>query len=403
LHLTNAPAARRHFLQAADDDTLPFRADSRINDAIRAGGRRLAGESVTLCDAAEALSATSSQGISGEELFYEHVHLNPDGNYALALAWAAAVEPLLPPALKHEARSSWVSQTECEQWLGLTDWNRVSILDEILQRIQRPPFSGQSGHAERAARLEKSIAELRQQFTDEAAATAREIYERALRRAPEDFRLYANYAEFLEARREWKPAIAARRKVCQLVPASYFPQYTLGVDLKEAGELAEAREVLLRAVALKPNEPDVLLELGIVCARQGDWDTARREMELAQSSGSGDPRIPLYLGEVLWKLNRHSEAVAALREASRLAPGDWQPHFRLAHILAQAGNFTEAVAEYQEALRLNPTNVRTKIGLAKVLLNLRREPEGLKQLNEALQLEPADEAALELQRKVRGW
>ena len=126
-------------------------------------------------------------------------------------------------------------------------------------------------------------------------------------------------------------------------------------------------------------------------------------MELAQSSGSGDPRIPLYLGEVLWKLNRHSEAVAALREAIRLAPGNWQPHFRLAHILAQAGNFTEAAPEYQEALRLNPTDVKTKIGLAKVLLNLRRESEGLKQLNEALQLEPANESALELQRKVRGW
>ena len=58
LRLTNAPAARRHFLQAAGDDTLPFRADSRINDAIRAAGRRLSGESVTLCDAAETLSST---------------------------------------------------------------------------------------------------------------------------------------------------------------------------------------------------------------------------------------------------------------------------------------------------------------------------------------------------------
>jgi len=402
-HLTNTPAARRHFLQAAADDTLPFRADSRINDSIRAAARRLAGESVTLCDAAETLSATSPQGIPGEELFYEHVHLNPNGNYALALAWADAVEPLLPPELKRGAKSAWVSQTECEQWLGLTDWNRVSILDEVLRRIQRPPFSGQSGHAERAARLEKNIAELRQQFTDAAAATAREIYERALRRAPEDFWLHANYAEFLEARREWKPAIAARRKVCQLVPASYFPQYALGVDLKEAGELTAAREALLRAAALKPDDSDVRLELGIVSARQGDWETARREMELAQRSDSGDPRIPLYLGEVLWKLNRHGDAVAALREAIRLAPGDWQPRFRLAHILAQAGNFTEAAPEYQEALRLNPTNVKTKIGLAKVLLNLRREPEGLKQLNEALQLEPADESALELQRKVRGW
>jgi tetratricopeptide (TPR) repeat protein len=402
LHLTNAPAARRHFLQAAADDTLPFRADSRINDAIRAAGRRLAGESVTLCDAAEALSATSPHGIPGEEFFYEHVHLNPEGNYALALAWAAAVEKLLPPELKRGVRSSWVSQTECEQWLGLTDWNRVSILDEVLRRIQRPPFSGQSGHAERAARLEKNIAELRQQFTDEAAATARENYERALRRAPEDFRLHANYAEFLEARREWKPAIAARRKVCQLVPASYFPQYTLGVDLKEAGELAAAREALLRAAALKPDEPDVRLELGIVSARQGEWETARQQLELARRFNPDEPLIPLYLGEVLWKLERRDEAIGNLREAIRLAPTDWQPHYRLASDLAQQGNFSDAVSQYREALQLNPSNAKVKLGLVMVLLNLGREAEALQQLGETLELEPTNRIALELQRKIRG-
>ena len=403
LHLTNAPAARRHFLQAAVDDTLPFRADSRINDAIRAAASRHAGESVTLCDAAEALSATSPQGIPGEELFYEHVHLNPNGNYALALAWAAAVEPLLPAAHKQGAKSSWVSQAECEQWLGLTDWNRVSILDEVLRRIQRPPFSGQSGQAGRIARMEGRIAALRQQLTDEAAATARGVYERALRRAPEDFWLHANYAEFLEARREWKPAAALRRKVCQLTPASYFPLYALGVVLKEAGELAEAHEVLLRSVALKEDDSDVWLELGIVSARQNDWEVARQELETARRFDPDDPRAALFFGEVLWKLERRSEAVAALREAIRLAPGDWQPHFRLGVILAQAGNFTDAVPEYQEALRLNPTNVKTKIGLAKILFNLRRESEGLKQLNEALQLDPTNESALELQQKIRGW
>ena len=403
LYLSNMPAAQRHFLQAADVDTLPFRADSRINDSIRAAASRLAGESVILCDAAKVLSATSHQGIPGEELFYEHVHLNPKGNYTLALAWAAAVEPLLPPAHKHGAKPTWVSQTECEQWLGLTDWNRVSILEEVLRRIQRPPFSGQSGQAGRLARLEERISALRQQFTDEAATNARGIYERALLRAPEDFWLRANYAEFLESRREWKLGAAERRKVCELSPASYFPLYALGVDLKEAGELAEAHEVLLRAVALKKDDSDVWLELGIVSARRSNWEVARKEMETARRFDPENPRIPLYLGEVLWKLNQHSEAVAALHEAIRLAPGDWQPRFRLAHILAHAGKFSEAVTEFQEALRLNPTDVRTKIGLAKVLFNLRRQPEGLRQLNEALQLEPANESALELQQQVRGW
>lgn len=401
LHLTNAPAAQRYFLQAAVDDTLPFRADLQINDSIRAAARRLAGESVTLCDAAETLSGISPQGIPGEELFYEHVHLNPNGNYALALAWANAVEPLLPPELKRGAKAAWVSQTECEQWLGLTDWNRVSILDEVLRRIQRPPFSGQSGHAERAARLERKIVELRQQFTDAAAATAREIYERALRRAPEDFWLHANYAEFLEARRDWKPAAAARRKVCQLVPASYFPQYALGVDLKEAGELAEAREALLRSIALKPEDSDSWLELGIVSGRQAHWERARQELESARRFNPEEPRAALFLGEVLWKLERRNEALTQLRDAIRLDPMNWQPRYRLAHNLAQQGYFPEAVAEYQATLGLNPANVNAKVEFAAVLMNVGRAPEALLQLEEALRLDPTNRQAQELKGMIQ--
>ncbi len=401
LRLTNTAAARQHFLQAADTDTLPFRADSRINDTIRAAANRLAGETVTLCDAAEVLNAASPQGVSGEEFLYEHVHLNPDGNYLLAREWAAAVEKLLPPEHKNGAKSSWLSQTECEQWLGLTDWNRISILEEVLRRIQRPPFSGQSGQAERLARLEERIAALRSQFTADAAETAREIYERALKRSPEDFWLHANYAEFLESQREWKSAAAARRKACELSPASYFPLYAWGVVLKEAGDLAEAHKVLQRAVALKPDDSDVWLELGIVSARQSDWETARQEMETARRFDPEDPRAALYLGEVLWKLNRRSDALAILREAVRLSPADWQPRFRLAHSLAQDGQFAAAATEYQEALRLNPTNVRAKTGLATVLLNLRREAEARQHLNEVLKLDPANESALELLRQLQ--
>jgi len=402
LRLTNASAAWPHFLQAVDDDTLPFRADSRVNETIRAAARRFAGDSLALCDAAEALRAASPDGIPGEKLFYEHVHLNPDGNYALALAWAGQVEKFLSPALKLGAQPAWASQAECEQWLGLTDWNRGSILDDVLQRIQRPPFSGQSGNAEQVARLRNEIAELRRRLTDGAAARAREVYLRALGRAPENFRLHESYAEFLEARREWKPAVAEREKVCELIPGYYFPFYTLGVDLKEAGALAEARAALLRAAALKPDEGDIRLELGTVCARQGEWEQARQELEAARRFSPEDPHAALFLGEVLWKLERRSEALASLREAARLDPSDWQPHYRLASDLAQLGQFSDASVEYQEALRLNPASVKTKLGLAAVLLSLGREAQAIQQLDEVLKLEPNNQAAAELRRKIRG-
>jgi tetratricopeptide (TPR) repeat protein len=401
LQMTNGTAARQHFQKALDADTLPFRADSRINESIRTAARKFAGASLALCDAAEVLSTNSPNGIPGEELFYEHVHLNSNGNYALALAWAEQVERLLSPALQHSATQNWSSQTECEQRLGLTDWNRTSVLEDILQRIQHPPFSGQIDNTQQVARLRGEIDNLRQRLTTEAAVWARDIYQRALRRAPENFRLHENYAEFLEAIHELNPAIAERQKVCELLPCHYFPHYTLGVDLKEAGRLAEAREALLRATALKPDEGDVRLELGIVCARQGDWKQARRELEAARGFTPDNPRIPLYLGEVLWKLGQRSEALASLRDAIRLTPSDWQPHYRLASYLAQEGRFSDAAAEYQEALRLNPAQAKTRLGLAPVLLNLGREPEALQQLDEVLKQEPSNQAALELRRRIR--
>src|ERR1035437_9440051 len=401
LHLTNGTAAGQHFQKALDADTLPFRADTRINESIRAAARKHAGESLVLCDAAEALSANSPDGISGKEFFYEHVHLNPNGNYALAIAWAGQVEKLLGPALKGGARPAWASQVECEQLIGLTDWNRVSIFEDILRRVQQPPFSGQSGNAQRVARLQGEIDGLRRGLTSEAATQARETYLQALRRAPENFRLHENYAEFLEALHESKPAIAEREKVCELIPYTYFPYYALGVDLKEAGALAEARAVLLKAAALKPDAGDIRLGLGIVSARQGEWEQARQELETARRFSPEDPQVPLYLGEVLWKLGRRSEALASLGEASRLAPSDWQPHYRLASDLAQESDFSGAATEYQEALRLNPDQVKTKLGLAAALLNLGREPEAIQQLNEVLLREPGNPAALKLRNKIR--
>ena len=91
---------------------------------------------------------------------------------------------------------------------------------------------------------------------------------------------------FLEATHDLTQAIAERKKVCELVPDRYFSHYTLGVDLKESGALAESREVLLKASALMPEQADVRLELGIVYARMGEWEAARKELE-ARGAATG--------------------------------------------------------------------------------------------------------------------
>ena len=99
LALTNASQSLREFELARDDDALAFRADSRINQIIRDAADEEAGKGVSLLDAARMLAQDSPEKIPGNELFYEHVHLNFDGNYLLGLAFAEQTAKLLPKSI----------------------------------------------------------------------------------------------------------------------------------------------------------------------------------------------------------------------------------------------------------------------------------------------------------------
>ncbi|MGH7991334.1 MAG: tetratricopeptide repeat protein, partial [Limisphaerales bacterium] len=88
LALTNDAKALSEFELARDDDALAFRADTRINQIIKNAADARAGKGVYFLDAAQMLAQNSPDKISGNELFYEHVHLNFAGNYLLGRAFA---------------------------------------------------------------------------------------------------------------------------------------------------------------------------------------------------------------------------------------------------------------------------------------------------------------------------
>ncbi|MEY2466035.1 MAG: hypothetical protein QOD03_556, partial [Verrucomicrobiota bacterium] len=69
LAMTNFAEARKHFQAACDDDALPFRADSRINETIRKLGKELAGERLRLCDAENEMQKGSPVQVAGGESF----------------------------------------------------------------------------------------------------------------------------------------------------------------------------------------------------------------------------------------------------------------------------------------------------------------------------------------------
>jgi tetratricopeptide (TPR) repeat protein len=177
LALTNFADARKHFQAACDDDALPFRADSRINGAIQKTGQRLAGDKLTFFDAAAALATYASNGVCGQETFYEHVHFNFDGNFRLGRAWAEQVEKMLPADISRAARTNdWASQETCDRLLGLTDWNRHAVTEIMIDRLSRPPLSDQLNNAGRMQSLSEEAKNLRRRMNPVASQKAVEIY-----------------------------------------------------------------------------------------------------------------------------------------------------------------------------------------------------------------------------------
>jgi tetratricopeptide (TPR) repeat protein len=184
-------AAKEHFYLARDLDTLRFRADSKINESNRAATSSRGG--VELLDADEILSERSANGIIGSDLVYEHVHMTPAANYLLARAMFTQIASKLPSQGAETAGGSDIpSEEECEQLLALTGYDRLRMVTEMAQRLQKPPFTNQVNHSDQVLRLM-----FKTQEQPESSDQTVSQYEWAIRQKPDDRVLRYNYGLFL--------------------------------------------------------------------------------------------------------------------------------------------------------------------------------------------------------------
>ncbi len=185
-------AAKDRYIRARDLDTLRFRADSRINEIIRSVATS-SGPNVQLLDAQSLFASQSHNGVTGSELLYDHVHLTPPGNYILALAAFERIVNLLPEDAKGSASSiDPPSEVECERLLAFTGHDRARIAAEMVDRLQRPPFTNQLNHAEQVQSLMFRAAATTESPQDTAAQ-----YQWAIAQAPDDLTLHYKFGFFL--------------------------------------------------------------------------------------------------------------------------------------------------------------------------------------------------------------
>ncbi len=388
LAVSNRTAALTAFSRARDFDALPFRTDSRLNAIIAETGRAHTPRGVHLFDAAATLAEQCAVGIPGDELFYEHVHFHFDGNYRLARELADRIVPLLPASITARGSSSWATQEQCERQLGLSDWNRRDVLDNVLRRLTQPPFTGQRDNPGRRARWQAQLNQVKQRLTTNQVAAAQTLHTEAIQHRPADFRLHWNYAEFLEAVRKVPQAIEEWRTVGSLIPQHHVPPYQLGRLILQQGRPAEARPWLNQAVALRPDLGAGWLELGLLSYGEAKYEEALQHFSRARALVPQEPSIPYHTAQTLVRLKRPDEAMKAVREALRLDPDYWEAHALLGEELAFAGQEAEAQREFETTIRLNPGHAWTHLNLGVVHFKQGRREQAVREFEEALRLNP---------------
>jgi tetratricopeptide (TPR) repeat protein len=127
--------------------------------------------------------------------------------------------------------------------------------------------------------------------------------------------------------------------------------YDLGFDL-EAVSLEEAKRAYGRALGLRPEHPEALVNLGRLLHEEGDVEEAASHYRRALEVAPGDPVARYNLGVALEDLGATHAAADAYRQALARDPDLAGAHFNLARLCEAGGDVREAVQHLAAYKRL---------------------------------------------------
>jgi tetratricopeptide (TPR) repeat protein len=392
---SNGAEAKGHFELARDYDSLPFRVDGPLNRVIRTVATKHAADGVRLVETENALARVSGAGVPGRESFFEHVHLNFDGNYTVARGLAEAVTSFLPDDRTRDQKPMWASFDQCSKALALTRWDRRRVYETLLRRMAEPPFVGQLGHSAQIDALRQASAAERAGFTTVALSEARETYREALARSPTDLYLHANFAKLEEENGNFAGAAAQWTAVRDLIPFAPGPHYYLGKVLSAQGSVEAALLELDQALAIRRDMPEVLEEKGRTLIKANRTEQGLQVLEQASKLEPGNARVRVLIAQALAQLGRRAEALNQLRLAVQVQPGFWEAHYLLGVEIALDGDVPAAAQQFSETVRLNPSFPLGHLNLGISLAKMNRIPDAITQFEETVRLDPNNRKAAE--------
>jgi tetratricopeptide (TPR) repeat protein len=170
--------------------------------------------------------------------------------------------------------------------------------------------------------LDKVNAEVQLLRDSRLYAAAYQLLGEAVAKYPDDTELV--YDQAMVAEKIGKPdeMESLLRKVMQAKPDYHHAYNALGYSLADRNvRLAEARQLIDKALTFAPNDPFIIDSLAWVEFRSGNSAEALRLLTGAFKSRP-DAEIAAHLGEVLWTTGQHDQASAIWKEGIGLNPNN---------------------------------------------------------------------------------
>ncbi len=135
----------------------------------------------------------------------------------------------------------------------------------------------------------------------------------------------------------------------------WFVYYSRGISYEQAGDWPKAEADLREALALNPNQPNVLNYLGYSLVEKNEnLDEALTMIKRAVAVKPRDGYILDSLGWVLYRMGRYGKAVGYMERATELEPTDAIVNDHLGDVYWAVGRQREARVQWQRALSFNP-------------------------------------------------
>jgi tetratricopeptide (TPR) repeat protein len=213
------------------------------------------------------------------------------------------------------AAEAWLERVQSPQRALEVQTRRASLLArqgkvpqarELLRRVpERNPGDARA----------KLIAEAQVLRDVKQWQAAYDVLAGASQRFPDDADLLYEQAMMAEKIDQLETMEKLLRQVMALKPEHAHAYNALGYSLAERKlRLAEAKELIQRALQLSPGDPFITDSLGWVEFRLGNHDEALRLLRSAYGTRP-DAEIGAHLGEVLWAMGRQDEARRIWAEA----------------------------------------------------------------------------------------